>query len=364
MGFLQNIFGKKEQAITSYADFWNWFLKNERVFFKAVKEGRAVEEIFSSNFFPKLTEVNDGFFYLVGMFNNDTVELKLTVEGNIKNIVFIEDFVDAAPKIDGWMFTKLKPAISVENVDINMNGYKFNRNNISFYENEDPAFPDEIDITIVYDEYEEENKCTIMNGVYIFLDNFLGELNFATTIDNLEIVGKNAATGELVPIDKLTDFLVWRQKEFVEKYDGVRHDTENDAYSAFEAKLDNGNPLIAIINTELLNWDSKASHPWVMNVEIKYGSEKSNNGMPDQKWMTLLSEIEDEALKELKDVDGYLNIGRQTANGIREIYFACKDFRKPSKVIQALSVRYSGKVSLTYNIYKDKYWQSFDRFNQ
>ena len=37
-------------------------------------------------------------------------------------------------------------------------------------------------------------------------------------------------------------------------------------------------------------------------------------------------------VEELKDFEGYLNIGRQTADSVREIYFACKEFRKPSKV--------------------------------
>jgi hypothetical protein len=46
----------------------------------------------------------------------------------------------------------------------------------------------------------------------------------------------------------------------------------------------------------------------------------------------LPDKIQDELMKELKDIDGYLNIGRQTASGEREIYFACTDFRKPSKI--------------------------------
>ena len=35
----------------------------------------------------------------------------------------------------------------------------------------------------------------------------------------------------------------------------------------YEAKLDNGNMLIATINTALLDWENKASHPWIMNIE-------------------------------------------------------------------------------------------------
>ena len=33
---------------------------------------------------------------------------------------------------------------------------------------------------------------------------------------------------ELIPIEKLKDFLIWRQKEFIEKYEGTRRNTIDD----------------------------------------------------------------------------------------------------------------------------------------
>ena len=76
----------------------------------------------------------------------------------------------------------------------------------------------------------EENKKQILNGTYIFLDNFLGEIDFLNNIDNLTTVSKKEAKKELVPIEKLKDFLTWRQKEFIEKYEGVRYDTEKEIW--------------------------------------------------------------------------------------------------------------------------------------
>src|SRR5690606_31259503 len=99
----------------------------------------------------------------------------------------------------------------------------------------------------------------IINGTYIFLDNYLGELNFATVIDNITVIAQEDAENELIPIEKLKDFLIWRQKEFTEKYEGIRHDTKQDNHSGLEAELESGNKLIAIINSDLLNWDRKAS---------------------------------------------------------------------------------------------------------
>lgn len=361
MSFIKNIFGKKDTPINSYSDFWSWFQQNEKTFFKVVKTHKEIEKDFFDKLSPKLAELNDGYFYLTGMFNENTAELILTADGNAKNIVFVEELVEQAPNINGWKITALKPAMDIENVSINMNGYTFDSENLSFYSNDYPSYPDEIDICIIHNERSEDNKQEIGNGTYIYLDNYLGELDFLNNIDNLKIISKNEAEKELVPIAKLKEFLTWRQKEFIEKYEGIRYETENDDHSILEAELESGNNLIAVINSQLLNWDSKASHPWIAVITFQYDGS-NNNGMPDEDDYQNLDEIEEKILEQLSDKDGYLNIGRQTANNEREIYFACKDFRKPSKVFFITQKENSEKFGIEYDIYKDKYWQSFERF--
>jgi hypothetical protein len=295
------------------------------------------------------------------MYDDNTAELVLTAEGRIKNIVFVEELVAAAPSINGWKFTALKPALDVHDVNIEMAGFKFNSENLSFYSAEFSEYPDEIDIIILHPNLTEENQNTITNGVYIFLDNYLGELNFVTTIDNLTVIGKGKTEKDLIPIGNLKEFLIWREKEFIEKYDGVRYDTENDEYSMLEAEQEDDKLLIAVINRKLIEWDSKASHPWVLNIELKYDGENTN-GMPDTATSELLSDIEDKIIKELPDFEGYLNIGRLTTNNVREIYFACKEFRKPSKVLHTIHQDYDNRLDISYDIFKDKYWRSFNRF--
>ncbi len=361
MSFLKNIFGKKDAPITNNADFWNWFLKNEKDFFNIVKSHNDIEGNFFDKLAPKLAELKDGYYYLTGMFDDNTAELVFTADGNTKNIVFVEELVAQAPPINGWKFTALKPALSIENVSIEMAGNKFNADNLFFYANIQPNYPDEIDISLVHNDYNIENKKPITNGSFIFLDNCLGELDFLNNIDNLKVIGKNEAVEELIPIGKLKDFLTWRQKEFTEKYDGVRYDTENDKYSILQAELESGNNLLATINTQLLNWDCQASHPWIAVLIIKYEG-LNNKGMPSSDDYETLKNIEDEIMLVLEDKNGYLNVGRQTAEGEREIYFACKDFRKPSKVFHLIQKKYADRFSIDYDIYKDKYWKSFNRF--
>jgi len=361
MSFLKNIFGKKETPIRTYADFWNWFESNQEAFYKVVKSRENLEKDFFDKLSPKLGELKDGFYFLTGMSGDHTTELIITPDGIVKNIVFAEELVAAAPAISNWKFTALKSATNIDNLGIRMGDYNFDSESLSFYAINHDAYPDEIDIVIVHNDYKEEDQSTIINGVYIFLDNYLGELNSVTAIDNLKIVSNEQAESELIPISKLKDYLIWREKEFVERYSEVHYDTANDSYSALEAELNNGRPWLAIMNTTLLNWDNKASHPWILAVEIKYDGN-NNNGMPDKETYEQLNVFEDEVLAELRDFDGYLNVGRQTADNVRVIYFACKDFRKPAKTLYALTKKYAATLDVTYSLYKDKYWQSFERF--
>ncbi len=361
MSFLDKILGRKEAPIESYNDFWNWFLANEKVFFKTVQNGENIHQGFFDKLAPKLDEIHEGIYFLTGMFNDQTAELVLTPDGAIRNIYVIEELVNAAPEINGWKFTALKPASDIDNISITYQDFEFSKENLKFYPRIHENYPDEIDLVIVYDYFIEEKKSNVSNGVYIFLDNYLGELHSVTLIDNLVVTGPENVSEELIPIEKLKDYLIWREKEFVEKYEGTRHNSENDGYANFEGKRQDGSIVLALINTTMLEWDKKASHPWVFIVAIPF-DDCDNGGLPDEKTYKLLEEIEEEIVESLPGSEGYLNLGRETANNKREIFFTCKDFRKPSKIADELIKKYSGVFDISYDLYKDKYWQSFRHF--
>lgn len=361
MNFLKNIFGKENTKINSNNDFWNWFTQNEKNFFNVVKTGNNIHKNFFDKLSPKLEDLREGYFYVAGMFNDETAELVLTADGNVKNIFFVEELVKSAPKIEGWKITAHKEPMNIENIEIEMGNYIFNSENIFFHSNDFKEYPDEIDIAVIHNELNEKNREEVGNGTYIFLDNYLGEIDFLNNIDNLSIIGKQESQKELIPISKLKEFLNWRRKEFVEKYEGVRYNTENDEYSILEAELESGNKLLAVINTTLLNWDRKASHPWICVITLKFDGE-ATNGMPNDDDYQLLNKIEEEILQHLIDKDGYLYVGRQTANSERDIYFSCNDFRKPSKVFDELQSKYEKNFEIDFEIFKDKYWQAYERF--
>ena len=360
MGLFKKFRNKHTTEVNTNEDFWIWFVENEKSFFKTVRERQQIERDFLDQLAQKLDKLIGGYNFLTGMYDEKTAELIITADGVVKHIVFVEELIQAAPSIDGWKFTASKPALPKSHQGIILEDMPFDPSNLNFYSNDNTNRPDEINITVVYDNYKEELKDPISSGVFIFLDNFLGELAVVTDIDFVYIIGPDKIEKELIPIEKLKDFIIWRQKEFVEKYEGTLYNTENDKYHSLEATLENGKPLIAIINTTLLEWDRKASHPWILILEINY--EGNEYGMPNDQYYEIMDQFEDELMERLKTEQGYLNVGRETADGLRKVYFACKDFRAPSKVTAEIRFKYQDKLKVEYNIYKDKYWQTFNQF--
>jgi hypothetical protein len=215
----------------------------------------------------------------------------------------------------------------------------------------------------VHKNFNSRNEKIIVQGCYIYLDHILGDINSISLIDNLNVKAPGDAVPELIPIAKLNDYLIWREKEFIEKYDGTRHNTEEDTYTLLEAQTKEGIPILASINSVLIKWDSKASHPWLLIVQMPYDGSQ-NNGLPETDVYNKLNQIEDEITAELKDSDGYLFVGRETGNNMREIYIACKDFRKPASVCDAYIEKYKKEQEITFEIIKDKYWVSLNRYSQ
>ncbi|MBB6372566.1 DUF695 domain-containing protein [Chryseobacterium shigense] len=363
MGIFDKILGKgkPEKNIRTYQDFWDWFLTKEKTFFEVVKDRENIEEQFFDVISPELAKINSGYYFLSGMSDEHTAELIITVEGDVRKIIFAEELIAVAPQLDRWKFTALKPQTDIENVGIRMNDLEFRKDNIWFYSNEIEGYPDEIDLVFVYEDLNEENRSSATTGICIFLDNFLGELNFATQIDTFSIIGKNEAEKELVPIEKLKDFLLWREREFTEKYKDSEILVADDQFSLLEGTLENGMPLMAVVNAALLKYKAKASYPWISVLKITYDGS-NNDGLPEEKDYNRINNIEDLAIEKLPLKDGHLYIGRETADSCRSIFFASKDFRQASKIFDQV-IKDNPEYKITLEIYKDKYWQSFESYN-
>lgn len=363
MNFFKKILGR-EDAPAGVEGFWSWFLQQESAFFRTLKgkDNNRIHDKFIRRIMPRLQGLNPRFYCEAGMLDETMAELVITAEGDIKSFVWVEELMAAAPPLPNWKFTALKPAFG--SGSIRMNSLSFDSDNIQFFYREDPQYPDEINLILVHRDYGQADQEAITHGTLLFLDMFLGELNAATLIDHVEVGGAGPAGQQPVPMEKLRDFLAWKEKEFVEKYQGRRHDTEKDNYAALEGTDEDGFPSIAILNTDLLDWDARPSHPWMTVIGIDYEKTKglAGNGMPDSRHLELMGRMEDELTELLPDATGYLNLGRETYKGKRTIFLACKEFRQASKIIADLLTRYQKDLAGSYEIYKDKYWRTMNKY--
>lgn len=365
MKFIKNIFSKKkEQQLTSKSqitivEFWNWFMENQSRFHRAVKEQNNIQFEFINPVFNKLNQIKEGAFLLTGMMDENKAEIVFTAEGNLLNFPYISEIVDSSPELENWQFTAFKPSMDFPDFGINMGTKSFSTDNIKFYPNIDSNYPDQIDIKLVFtEEYGEEEKELIENGTFIFVENYLGELKLATQVDKISVEHHIDTSEELNPVSKLNEYINWREKEFEEKYIGTVHNSDESNYSSLEwDKGDKG--IIGVVNSDLIRWDKKASHPWIMVITIEF-DENENNGMPNQEALQTYYQFEDKLRELLPDKDGYVHVAQTTGLGKREIYYANKEFVKPIQILDQMK----NKVNFKYSIeaFKDKYWQSMKHF--
>jgi hypothetical protein len=394
MNFIKKLLGLDTPA-PGNEGFWTWFQLHERSFYDVVRtrDTRRIEGQFLKRIIPALEAIQGTLYCETGMCSDTMAELVISAQGDVKSFVFVEDLVALAPTLANWKFTALKPANGVEEMRIKMEGYTFDNENIHFYYHDDPEYPDEIEITFVHQDLTGENKTIITQGVFLYLESLLGEHDAATLIDKGTVTGPSQngtgpaqngggvsqdgggvsqdsggpsqnGGGSPIPMGKLADFLRWKEKEFVEKYHESRHQTENDNYAVLEGKDEDGFANVVTLNTDLLQWDAKVSHPWMMLIVVDY--EKTNglagSGMPDTKHYQHITRLEKELAEKLPDSAGYLILARQTYKGKRTIFLACKEFRQASKTTQQLLETYYPDLSCSYEIYKDKYWKTMEPF--
>jgi len=356
MRLLKKILGiKKASAPVNYADFWNWFATNEARVYKAVAANKLSDGKLLAEIQGKLNAVRPGHFLLAGMESETTAELVFTADGAVENIVFMEQIVSLAPSLERWTFTALKQRIGVNRLGIKMGDLNFDHDSIAFVPLPNPNYPDSIEIRLVYTKaYPEKLSSAVENGVFIYIDNLLGELDHAIIVDHWEI-GPPAPGEELVSVAKLPDFLRWRQKEFVEKYEGTRRNTEEDEYNVMQAETKAGMPVFATINASLAYWDAKASHSWAMLFIIPFIAKA--DGLPDNVTAERLNLVEERLMEHLVDENGHLNLGRDVAEGERTIFFASKDFREAVLAAEAIKAEFVGEFDVRYEVFKDKYWR-------
>ena len=346
----------KKKLPASAENFWSWFLKNKSRF-KKVLENSSQAQQFLDELIRNMKPFNPWFKALAGPYGENRSELIITSDGDIALFCKVEELVNAAPEMEDWKVTAHKPPMGLDRMKINMYGHEFSSDNMNFYPRLDPYYPDEIKLTITHPEYNEDEKDQFQTGGTVFIENALGEVNTATLIDSYEVGAIPNDDVELIPLNKMEEYLRWREKEFIEKYEKMEARKPEESFSVLESEDDGGQPVFATINTGYKNWEFRTAFPWLVQIDVDYkGNEK---GMPDKAQSQSLKEIEDHLLENLSATD-LIYVGHQTHKNRRTIFAYCSDYNIVSKQIHAYIDVSKWVFDIAFFIRKDKYWRNME----
>ena len=195
--------------MNSYNNFWNWFQEEAEELHTLIRLDINLDNLWIK-LYAQLNEVKPGLGFEMIMNDEDIIELMITAGGEPHNIDLVDELVKAAPSIPGWKFVALQQPIDLDEINVELNGYDFNADTLSFFELA-PDNSDKVEIGIVHCLYEEENIDPLITGVLEFLTKYLGERNSLLLIDELVTVGKEYS-GNRKSMEKLKSYVLEKQK--------------------------------------------------------------------------------------------------------------------------------------------------------
>lgn len=353
---------QSNSASPEIRDFWLWFLSKEKAYHKTLSKELMEGEVIMSEILEKVRKYYPSINGLIGFSAGKELELIFSPDGVIKDFVFVHELVQNAPQIDGWKITYLKPEVPNFDIIINWKGYELSREKIWFFTETDEEYPDEIMINLVFDDYRaDEEYEVIFAGLFLYLDNCIGELNMATRIDGINLVHRSEidVDVELIPIEKLKDYINWREKEFFQRYDKESYPLiEDEQYAILEAMVEDL-PYKAMINSNWKDWPYKPVYSWAVKVVLNF--KGLDNGQPDKQQLKNIKEFEDKLIEALSDLN-VCYVGHSTFNHTTTIYFYSNEYLLVSKKIHGVLDSAPEGVEVDFIIHRDKYWRNVEDF--
>lgn len=352
---------RKEGAMQQTATaFWQWFCENEHRFRKLEKNDSDQALSFLEELIQQMQPYNPYLKALAGPDSNGNFELIITSDGDIALFSTVEELVNAAPAVPNWIFTAHKPALGFDGISIDLYGLQFSTETTSFYPLVLDDYPDEVNIVITHNGYTKDLDDHFQAGGMIYLENGLGEVYTATRIDNYETGPvPDAGQGiELIPIAKLNEYLNWREKEFVEKYETVPTEIP-DTYHLLEAEDKEGNKMLLTVNMDCRYWDKKPAFSWLLQVNINFMGDAT--GFPSEEQLIALQTLEEEIFS-LLPLDRTILAGNKTYDNCRNIYFYVSDYNTTAVLLNRFIESKATAYEILFFIRRDKYWRIMEPY--
>jgi hypothetical protein len=345
------------------AMFWQWFVNNEHRFRGLGKTDSDQALVFLEELIGQMKPFNPWLKALAGPYSGKRYELIITADGDVALFCKVEELVARAPQLSNWKFTAHKPALGFEGIGVNMYGKKFSTDTTCFYPIIREEYPDEVAIVLTHVDYNEAEDDQFQAGGMIYLENGLGEENTATKIDHYETAGlPDPGSGiEVIPITKLPDYLNWREKEFVEKYESVHAQRPEESFTLLEAEDTDGKMMMVTIDMGFKDWALRPAFPWYLQVDISYDGN-DGSGLPTGEQLDELHHLEEQIIQLLTANGSAWYVGHRTYDNLRNTFFYASEYKNSSQLIHHFVESVQSPHRILFSIRKDKYWQNMEMY--
>ncbi len=353
---------KSNGTLEAATTFWQWFVDNEERFRDYEDQDSEKTHDFLDELIHELKPFNPWLKALAGGDGHGKYELIITADGDIALFPKVEQLIAVAPDIDGWKLTAHKPPLGFDQIRIDMYDKEFSAETVQFYPLINPEYPDEVNIVLTHPGYKEDEDEQFQTAGMIYLENGLGELNTAVQIDKYVVGELPSETDgmEIIPITKLNEYLNWREKEFVEKYESSGKSRPEESYTVLEAKDNENKPMFATIDAGFRDWEYRSAFPWLLQIDINYKGDEE--GLPDKTQMEELQNREDEIMALLITDSATHYTGHRTYDNYRSIYFYTNNYSRASRILHNYLEKYQRHSQIVFFIRKDKYWHTMEQF--
>jgi hypothetical protein len=188
--------------------FWKWFTDHESEFRSLSKP----DEPFWDLALEKIKTVDERLWFELSAAGSTVREFVVTAEGHVEAFPVVEELVDLAPKIVGWVFVALKPPLGFT-FTTRYEGTLFEPSHMWFLPLESPSRPQDFSIRVGIQGLDSMDKTTAHNALLVILDTGLGERAAALDIQYTEVseLPPNPESFGYIELPELSNYIAWRK---------------------------------------------------------------------------------------------------------------------------------------------------------
>jgi hypothetical protein len=193
--------------VTKEEEFWSWVKENRKNF---VDESC---EKYLDEFLMHLHIYDENLFFEIGG-NDDEREIIITALGNKEHFDSVYKLVGAAPVIEHWKITALKPAVSYQDRQFiaNYYGVELNTEKMNFIPLVNSSKPNLMGLRVLVNNFDQLKYETFYEGAVMVINTIVGEKVAAEDINYIEVMANDNSKDSYAMTD-LPDYINWRKSK-------------------------------------------------------------------------------------------------------------------------------------------------------